>query len=277
MNALISAFKSFWKDDCLAMAEGISFCALLAIIPVSMVMVSIAGYFLGGSAEAFSAIVGIATDALPVGREEFVSNFQSILDQRSSFTLFGALFLVFIATILLSSIERSLDVVFKSEKRRNFFHSRLLGIAVLFWVTLLFSLPSMSQILEGLFNRYGFYFPLSWLMTGKVYFALVSFLAYTATVIFVPNQKVYFRYAAVGGLFFAVGIVVARVIFKWYMLLAISRYNVIYGSLAAVIIMVVWIYYLSVVFLLSAEIVSSVQSVMPFHRKGIRSPKDLES
>lgn len=266
MKIIASIFKSFFKDDCLDMAEAIAFCSLLAIIPVCMMMVSIAGYFLGGSEEALGNIIEIAIDVLPVGREQFVSNLQSILDQRSSLSIFSIIFLIFIATLLVASIERSLDVIFKTVSRRNFFHSRLLGIALIFWVTLLFSLPTMVQILEGLLKRYGFNFPLSWFMTGKAYFMLIAFLAYIVTIVVIPNRKVYIRYAAVGGVFFAAGIGLARLFFQWYMIFAFHRYNIIYGSLTAVVLMIVWIYYLAVVLLFSAEFVAVLQSQMSFHR-----------
>lgn len=268
MKIITSVFRSFIRDDCLNMAENLAFCTLLAIIPIGMIMVSIAGYFLGSASEAVTGIIRFVSDAMPIGRDQFVANLQSIMDQRSSLSIFGILFLIFIAMILMSSIERSFNVIFKSAGKRNFFHSRLLGIAIIFWVTLLFSLPTMSQILEGLFNKYGFDFPLAWLMTGKAYFLLVAFLAYAMMVIVIPNQKVYFRYAAAGAVFFMLGINAARVIFQAYMIFAFNRYNIIYGSLTAVVIMIVWIYYLSVVTLLSAELVAVLQSRGAFHRKG---------
>lgn len=267
MKVLSSVFKSFFGDDCLNLAANISFCALLAIIPIAMMMVSIAGYFLGGSQDALQKITAIAGNILPVGKEIFTANLQSILDQRSSLGIVGIVFLVFIATLLVASIERSLDIIFKSVRKRNFFHSRLLGVALIFWITLLFALPTMAQILEGLLERYGFGFPLSDLMEGKAFFILIAFLAYIMTVVVVPNQKVYIRYAAAGGLLFALGIGAAKFIFRWYMLFAMQRYNIIYGSLTAVVLLVIWIYYLSVVILFSAELVAALQAGMVFHRK----------
>lgn len=266
MRFIGSIVKAFFRDDALNLAANISFCALLAIVPIGMMMVSIAGYFLGGSQDAFQRIADVATNILPVGRDIFIANLQSILDQRSSLGIVGVILLVFIATILTGSIERALDAVFKTAKRRNFFYSRLLGIALIFWVTLLFSLPTMARILEGLLERYGFGFPLSGVMKGSAFFFLIAFLAYVMTVVVVPNRKVHIRYAAVGGVFFAIGIVIAKFIFRWYMLLAIERYNIIYGSFAAVILLLVWIYYLAVVMILTAELVAEMQSRMPFHR-----------
>jgi hypothetical protein len=49
------------------------------------------------------------TDVLPVGRDIFVANLQSVLDQRASLGIVSLVGLVFIATILVDAIERSLD------------------------------------------------------------------------------------------------------------------------------------------------------------------------
>ena len=71
MKIVLSIFRSFIRHDCLNLAENIAFGALLAIIPIGMMMVSIAGYFLGGSADAFDQVVAMATNILPVGRDTF--------------------------------------------------------------------------------------------------------------------------------------------------------------------------------------------------------------
>ena len=98
---------------------------------------------------------------------------------------------------------------------------------------------------------------------------MVSFLAYVITVVVVPNQKVYVRYAFVGGVIFSLGLAAARFAFRWYLVTAIERYNLIYGSLTAVVLMIMWIYYLSLVFLFSAELVAALQFKGVLHRRRI--------
>jgi len=267
VGAWLASFTSFSRDDGFNLAAIISFYALLALIPLGMMMVSIAGFFLGGSEDAFRKIVAIAGNIIPFGRELFEANLQSVLDQRSSLGIIGVLFLVFIATILVSAVEHALDVVFKSEKRRHFLHSRLLGIAVICLVTLLFALPTMAEILEGLFKRYGFDFPLSSLMAGKFFFLAVSFTTYLLITVIIPNKKVYIRYATVGGIVFSLGTAAAKFLFRWYMSVALQRYNIIYGSLTAVVLLVIWIYYFSVVSLFTAELTNELQKRMLFHRR----------
>ncbi len=260
MKLIIKIFKSFLDDECFAMSANISFCALLSLIPLTMIMVSIAGYFLGSSAEVFNQIVNGILSVLPVGKDEFIANMQSIMEKKSSLGMIGILFLVFIATILVGSIERAFDRIFKSIKRRNFFHSRLIGIALIFWITLLFFLPTMARILEGLLADYGFNFPLSEYFTTHIFTVLVSFLAFTVGAVVIPNQKVYARYTIIGGLFFSLGIIIAKIIFRWYIDFAITRYNIIYGSFTAAVLLILWIYYLSNVLLFSAEIVAQIQA-----------------
>jgi len=259
MRLVGKILKSFFNDDCFGMSANIAFCAILAIVPLTMIMVSIAGYFLGSSNDIFQAIVNGFGQALPVGKDEFVANLKTVMDQRSSLGIVGIVFLVFIATILLSSIEHAFDVIFRSVKKRNFFHSRLVGIALIFGITLLFFIPTMVRVLDGLLNRYGFTFPLGELLTTDVFFFIGAFLVFVLGSVVIPNDKVLARYAAIGGIFFALGIGLAKVIFRWYMEIAISRYNLIYGSFTAAVLYVIWTYYLAVVLLLSAEVVAQIQ------------------
>lgn len=271
------AFRSFISDRCFDLAANISFYALLAIVPIGMLIVSIAGYFLGSSEAAFSRLVAFAAHELPVGREQFLSNLKSLMEQSSSLGLVGVVFLIFIATFLVASIERALNTVFDAVKGRNFFHARFLGIGIIFLVTILFSLPTMAQILEGLLERYGFSFPLSELMGGKVFFFLTAYIAYLMVIVIVPNHKIHLRYAAIGGIIYAIGIGFTKLLFRWYLVFAMQRYSVIYGSLAAVVLMIVWIYYVSLVMLLSAEIVSALQAARIFHSVQVVPHKGVQS
>jgi membrane protein len=260
MRIIGRIIKSFFDDDCFSLSANIAFCTLLAIVPLTMIMVSIAGYFLGSSGDVFQQIVNGILGVLPVGRQEFIANMKSLMEQRSSLGIVGIIFLVFIATILVGSIERAFDTIFRSVKRRNFFHSRLIGIALIFWITLLFFIPTMIRVLEGLLFRYGFDFPLSEFLTTDVFAFIVAFLSFLTGTVVIPNQKVYVRYAAIGGIVFAAGIGVAKFIFRWYMGIAITRYNLIYGSFTAAILFVVWTYYLAVVLLLAAEVTAQIQA-----------------
>src|SRR5204863_4156495 len=65
---------------------------------------------------------------------------------------------------------------------------------------------------------------------NSTYFA-AHFLAFVLLVRFAPNESVRMRNILLGGLLFALLILVAKNFFRWYMGLALERYHFIYGSL----------------------------------------------
>jgi len=270
---LPNVIKAFIKNGAFNYAASISFCALLAIIPLAMIMVSAAGFVLGTSEHMLNQVVRGMNDLLPWGRDIFLANLESIMGKKSHLGIVGIGFLVFIASILVSSVEAAFDKIFRTERSRNFFHSRLLGIGMIFLVALLMSVPTVVSVLQLSLARIGMDFPLADYMTSRIYFVLVVFVAYLMGVVIIPNKKVYLRYAVVGGVIFSVGIAITKFIFQWYMGFALTRYNVIYGSLTAVILTVMWIYYLSLVLLFSAEIVSELQHRKVFQKKRVKSGK----
>lgn len=269
---LPNVVKSFFKNDALVHAESIAFCGLLAMIPLGMLMASAAGFVLGSFEDVFDQLVKGFGDLVPWGKEIFVANLKSIMEKRSHLSIFGVAVLIFIATLLVSSIELAFDKIFRAERSRNFFHSRLLGVGMIFLITLLLFLPTIAIVLEMAIKHMGIDVPLAAFMQGKFYFFIVMFIAYVMIVVIIPNKKVYARYAVIGGVLFSAGVGIAKYIFQWYLTFSLTRYNIIYGSLSAVVLMVVWMYYLSLLLLFSAEVVSEMQ-----HRKLFQGKRKKKS
>ncbi|MDP2599253.1 MAG: YihY/virulence factor BrkB family protein [Deltaproteobacteria bacterium] len=259
MRTVTAIVKNFFRHDCLYLATNISFCGLLSLIPMILIAVSITGFLLGSSNDIYQQLVSAIVDLLPQGKDFLMNNLREVVGQRHSLGVLGAVMLLFIASILFGAMERSLDIIFESEKRRNFLHSRLVAIGMIMLVSLFFFMPTIADLLTRGLVRFGFYFPLGDIVRGKIFLVLFTFFAFVAIVVIVPHHKVRFRYAAFGGLFFAFGVWVARLWFRWYMVKAFSQYNVIYGSITAMILLLLWFYYVSNILLFSAEIVSYLQ------------------
>ena len=86
------------------------------------------------------------------------------------------------------------------------------------------------------------------------YFVLI--LAFTAIYKIIPHTRTSFRHALVGGVSCAFLFEIAKHFFTWYVARS-SQYSVIYGSLAAIIILVLWTFYSSIILLFCAEVVSA--------------------
>lgn len=77
---------------------------------------------------------------------------------------------------------------------------------------------------------------------------------------YVPNTHVRWRHAMAGGAFSAVGVELAKKLLGWY-LQTVPTYTVIYGTLAAVPIFLVWIYLVWVIALLGAVVAAYAPSL----------------
>jgi membrane protein len=82
----------------------------------------------------------------------------------------------------------------------------------------------------------------------------VILLLFVATVKYFTGRRAPTRFAFAGGGLFVVLWYAARALSHWY-LSSVASTSVIYGSLATLVVLVLWIYYSSCVFLLSAEFV----------------------
>jgi len=85
---------------------------------------------------------------------------------------------------------------------------------------------------------------------------LILAAGFTAVYKFVPNTAVSLRHALAGGASCALLFEGAKHFFTWY-IANYSKYSVVYGSLEAIVILVVWTFYSSSILLFCAEVVSA--------------------
>ncbi|MCB1215667.1 MAG: YihY/virulence factor BrkB family protein, partial [Deltaproteobacteria bacterium] len=73
---------------------------------------------------------------------------------------------------------------------------------------------------------------------------------------------------------FALGVFLAKIIFQAYLSHALDRYHWVYGSLAALIVAVLWVYYLSLIFVFCAHLVAILANPTPAKGKKQISPTE---
>ncbi len=78
---------------------------------------------------------------------------------------------------------------------------------------------------------------------------------------YVPNTRVHWGHATVGGLFAATGLAVTKALLGWYVA-AVPSYSLVYGAFATVPILLVWMYALWVIVLLGAVVTAYLPSLL---------------
>jgi Predicted membrane protein len=257
------AFHEFILDDGINLAAGLSFFAILSLIPLVLIVISFLGHLLGKSDLMFEQITVWVQNTLPAVQPEFIFFLRSLVDKKLTSGWIGIGFLFFVASLLFTNIEHILDKILKSSRKRNFWHSRVLSIGLILVTGVFLFVP---YFLKAVADRLPVVDPsleFFGVFQGNALYFFVHGLVFTLMLRFVPNESMRLRHILQGGLWFALFTVVARNIFRWYMGLALERYSFIYGSLTVLVLLILWIYYLSLLFVFCGELVSALQKLFP--------------
>lgn len=254
-----AALAKFDRDKGFFLASGVAFQALLCLVPLSLLILSFAGTLLLTDESILQQLERSLEQAAPILDPALRENLLEIIAHRRTSGLIGTIGLLWIATAVFSGLRYALNAVFGVEKQRGTLHGLAfdLGMILLSAIAFLASVGLTASI-EYLRRVQTEIFPaapgilLQVALSYVVPFLLAVVLCFQIFHL-VPNRRVCARSALLGAIFTGVLWEVAKHLFKWYVL-AFKRYSLVYGSLSAAAVLLVWTYYSVAVLLLGAEV-----------------------
>jgi membrane protein len=263
-DILWEARRAFSQDGCMNLSAALAFYTILSLIPFLFLTVSAAGFILGSSDDAHRMAISVFDRLYPQASAVIFKEVKAISQRAGVLGWVGILSLIWTASIIFSSLEYAMGEVFRVEKRRNILRSRLLALAMIPAAGALFLFSLFATAFSRIMEAYHFKIlgvdladsDFIQFMVGYIFPYLILSLAFTAIYKIIPNTSIAFRHALAGGASCAFLFEAAKHFFTWYVARS-SQYNIIYGSLEAMIILVVWTFYSSSILLFCAEVVSA--------------------
>ncbi|HVK62802.1 MAG TPA: YihY/virulence factor BrkB family protein [Bdellovibrionales bacterium] len=258
------------NEDNISMgAAALSYYLLFALFPALIFFLSLLPYL--PIQDLHGQVMGLIKEFLPGEAAATIeATIGEITQQRRGGVLsFGALLTLWAASSGLHAIMQELDVTYGVREGRPFWKAR--GIAVLLTIAFgLMVIVAFATIIFGgliqswLVARIGFGIPAQIGFTVFRYAVLLLMVIGTFSLIyhFGPDVKQKFRFFSPGALIGTALLLVASLVFKFYVE-NFANYTASYGSLGAVIILMLWLYVAGVVILLGSEINSMVET---YHR-----------
>lgn len=256
------SITAFIKDDCFYLSAAISYFLIVALVPLSLLIVSLFGYFLGQNQDIYQFALSRLISFFPTVTSGITNELRNIIIYKG-ISLITLLIYGFISLQLFYSIEHAMNAIFKVPKKRHF----LLSIFwTIFTVTLLiiflflsFALSSAVGLLKGYsLNIIGIEVGYK---AGIFFKYIVPFIlvlsTFTAIYVIMPAVKVSLKNAFKGALFVTILWELAKHFFTWYAK-SVIHFGTIYGSLTTFILFLLWMYYLSCIFLLGGEFVKNL-------------------
>jgi len=247
-------------------AAALAYYALFSLFPLLLFLVAILSIILANSEAAYYQAISFIRNALPVSVELIEDNMLEVLKQRGRIGLISAAGLLWSASGFFSILGRSINRAWPQVKLRGFVQSRLLALGMVGGLLILLLLSLISSTLVGLLPTM-----VEWLgldeqilqspirqVVLRVVPALFTYLMFVALYSWVPNKHVNWHAALRGAALVTVVWELAKYGFAFYIGSGLVNFEIVYGSLGTLIILMLWIYFSNFLALLGAYLVATL-------------------
>ncbi len=177
---------------------------------------------------------------------------------------FGILGIIYSVIMLMSHIEESLNVIWKTHEARD------IGRKIIDYIALIILMPvsinaafwTMAALEhQGLITSLAAMFKVSWILPLLFKFLPAALVVGTFTILyrFMPNTNVKVMPATVGGIVGGLGWILMQTLYV-KLQIGVAKYNAIYGSFATLPLFIFWLYLSWLVFLIGAQTSYAVQN-----------------
>ncbi len=260
VRSVAVVFREFYKDGGMFMAASISFYSLLSLIPLLYFFINVFVYFIGESPNLQAAVFAYVKTIYPMMGPTLTREIARVMGHTRLGWISIVVFL-WMGSLVFSSLEYSVNVMFRTEKKRHFVTAAGLSfvmvmvsgifLAASFWVAYI---PTFVRVHQDVIPWSDLVRVFARSVLIKALSLIMIFLSFTSLYKVLPKISVPLRQAAIGGLAAAMLWEASKYAFAWYVG-SVSGLAGIYGSLSAIIMFLLWIFYSSTIFLLVAKMV----------------------
>ena len=257
------------EDKVFGRAAELSYYFLLALFPFLIFLTSVIGFVLGSGTGTRHMLFNYLARIMPPSAFELIDNTMWEVSSASSGgkLSFGILAALWAASSGLSAITDSLNTAYDVTETRPWWKQRLtaIGLTVALSVLIILALVLVvagGRIAEGLASVYGFgpVFPLTWKIIQWPVVLACMILAFALIYFFAPDlHEQAWKWLTPGA---AIGVVlwlIVSIAFRAY-LHFFNSYSATYGSLGAVIILMLWLYFTGAAVLIGGEVNSEIEN-----------------
>lgn len=257
----IQAGKKWKSDNASTLAAALAYYTLFSLAPLLLIVIAMAGILFGREA-AEGRIIGQVQGVLGYDGAVFIQDLVRNVRHSSNniiASVIGVGVLVVGATGIFSQLQTSLDTMWNAPERKThallkLLKQKTLSFGMVLVVGLLLTISLLASTILAAFSPY-----LNELVPGSVWvfrlgeallsFSIITFL-FSCMFAFLPNVHIRMRHAFVGGFITACLFMLGKYALSWY--LASSAITSSYGAAGSVVLILLWVYYSSIIFYFGA-------------------------
>ncbi|MCY6355129.1 YihY/virulence factor BrkB family protein [Clostridium sp. ZS2-4] len=246
------------EDDILALGSQLAYSLLLSFFPFLIFLLTIIGFSSVTSSDVLFSLKSI----LPKPAYELISTtIIEIFDsQKSDLLSFSLLVTIWISSNGFYAVIKGLNKAYDDDEKRPFWKVRVTSIICTFILVLMiiFSLVllvlgnAIGMTLSTRLNLPG-NFDILWKVLRYVITLVSMVFTFALIYMFTPTRNLVLKNVLPGAVFATIGWVVVSIGFAFYVD-NFNNYSRIYGSIGAVIILMIWLFLSSIILLTGGEI-----------------------
>lgn len=252
---LVMLWARINHDRLTTSAAELAYTTILALVPLITVIFALLSAFpmfdeVSQSLKQliYSNLVPTASDTIQNYLEQFIANTKKM-------TLVGIIGLIVTSLLLINSINNALNRIWRTKRKRSFMYN----------LTMYWTILTLGPILVGSSVAVSSYiFSLKWLSDAASGDVLLSTLPFIISIVgfwllysIIPTESVPFKEALIGALVAAILFDIGKRAFALYVT-SFPTYQLIYGVVSSIPIMLVWIYCSWCIVLFGAEFAATL-------------------
>ncbi|GFZ95561.1 YihY family inner membrane protein [Elstera cyanobacteriorum] len=248
-----SVLKRFSQERVAILAGSLAFTTLLTLVPVAILVFGVAARFEGIGDWIVQARGVIVSSFVPVVGDQVDQQLTTFISNAASLPSFLLPALAVSMFLLLIEVETSFNFIWRTERHWPW-SIRLVALIVAIVALPLLAAASGWALGTGLLGS-----DAPWLVAIRHGVTpLIGFVAFLFMFMVFPARRVHWGAAAIGASVAALALTVAKWIFVWYIAAAPIQ-NLIYGALAALPLLQLWMFILWVLILFGGTVAAEAQ------------------
>ena len=260
----LKTWTAIYQHNCLGRAAELAFYFLLALFPLLIVLLNLISFMPGVQ----ETILFWLSRLMPPDATRIVETWvHNVFANRSGGLIsFGLIFSLWAASNGVRALIAALNSAYEVEEGRPFWKAQLVALGLIIALCLLVIGGALiitfgDPLASGLANLVGYQKTIGkiWLVIRYLMGLAMLIIGMAVIYVFAPNVRQRWTWVAPGALFAVASLVSASYLFSLYIRYAPS-YNAIYGSLGAVIVLMLWLYLIGLIRYIGGEINSQIAS-----------------
>jgi membrane protein len=262
-KVLKKAGASFIEDNGMKLSASLSYYTVFSLCPILIIIMSLAGVVFGKDAvqgRIYDQISGLVGSDAAIQVQEIIINIEK--SQHGTVgAIVGVVLLIFGATGVFTEIQDSINYIWSVKAKpkkgwlkylsnRAISFSLLIGIGFVLLVALVINalMDVLNDRLQKILPTYSVYL---FHILSLVFILVIISLLFTIVYKVLPDAVIAWKDAMVGAVFTTLLFLIGKFLIGYY--LGNSNIGLTYGTAASIVIILVWVYYSSIILYFGAE------------------------